>query len=316
MKCVFTFEPLEQLKTDLVASYPDVQFYFYENMTLAEQEMKSAEVIVTYGEDLVDEHIYQAEKLKWIMVTSAGLERMPLKAIKEKNILVTNARGIHKIPMAEFTLGIILSHAKGFQRLWENQKEAVWDKQTPLTEIHEQSLLIVGAGAIGQEIARLAKPFGMKIIGVNSRGNAIDHFDEMYTLETIQSILGSADYIVSILPSTEETIHFYQPTHFEGMKKSAVFINIGRGDVVQEEVLMTALNNQEISHAYLDVFAVEPLPKSHTFWKMSNVTVTPHISSTTMNYLPRALEIFRKNLHTYMNNDNEFINVIDPERGY
>ena len=150
------------LKTDLVGSFPDVQFCFYENVTLAEQEMKSAEVIVTYGEDLVDEHIYQAEKLKWIMVTSAGLERMPLKAIKEKNILVTNARGIHKIPMAEFTLGIILSHAKGFQRLWDNQKEAVWDKQTPLTEIHEQSLLIVGAGAIGQEIARLAKPFGMK----------------------------------------------------------------------------------------------------------------------------------------------------------
>ena len=109
---------------------------------------------------------------------------------------------------------------------------------------------------------------------------------------------------------------FLSASDFESMKKSAVFINIGRGDVVQEEVLMTALNHQEISHAYLDVFEVEPLPKSHPFWKMSNVNSTPHISSTTMNYLPRALEIFRKNLHTYMNNDHDFINVIDPERGY
>ncbi|MGE8207576.1 D-2-hydroxyacid dehydrogenase [Heyndrickxia sp. NPDC080065] len=316
MKIVFTFEPPFEMKADLNSSYPDIQFHYFQNAELAKEDMKNTEVIVTYGEDLDDEHIYQAEKLKWIMVTSAGLERMPFKAIKEKNILVTNARGIHKIPMAEFTIGLILDYAKSFQRLWKNNRSKVWDKSTPLNELHNKTMMIVGAGAIGQEIARLAKAFGMNVIGVNTSGGSLENFDKMVTLENISAVLDKADFIVSILPSTKKTIHYFKRSHFEQMKETAVFINIGRGDVVEEEILMDALKNKEIAHAYLDVFQVEPLPENHPFWSMENVSITPHISSTTKNYLPRALDIFRINLHTYTNNKERFINVIDLERGY
>jgi len=128
--------------------------------------------------------------------------------------------------------------------------------------------------------------------------------------------LPKADFIVSVLPSTKETKHFLEKNHFDLMKNSSVFINIGRGDLIQEDVLMAALQEGKIAHAYLDVFYTEPLAEDHPFWRMENVTVTPHISSLTKNYMPRSFEIFKQNLHTYIKKDADFINVIDMDRGY
>ena len=128
--------------------------------------------------------------------------------------------------------------------------------------------------------------------------------------------LPKADFIVSILPSTPKTRNVLTEDHFVAMKNSAVFINIGRGDLVNEDVLLQALNHNEIAHAFLDVFEKEPLVKDHPFWKMNNVTVTPHLSSVTKNYLPRSFEIFKYNLKTYLNHTGEYMNVIDLKKGY
>jgi phosphoglycerate dehydrogenase-like enzyme len=317
MITIFTFNPPDHLKNDLITCFPDVHFSFYPDIYHAEQSIPNAEVIVTYGEDLTDVHIQICKQLKWIMVTSAGLERMPLQAIKDKKILVTNARGIHKIPMAEFTIGFILQHAKQFSFMKKQQNDQIWSKSLLSTEeIAHQTIMIVGAGSIGSEIARLAKAFGMKVIGVNKSGKTLEYFDEMYLLNSMERGLETADFVVNILPSTPETKSFYQKQHFEMMKKSAAFINIGRGDVVEEKVLLTVLNENLINHAFLDVFEQEPLPKGHPFWSMENVTITPHISSNTNNYLPRSFEILKHNFYTYTNKQTNFLNVINLERGY
>ncbi|MBB2479492.1 D-2-hydroxyacid dehydrogenase [Bacillus sp. APMAM] len=316
MKTIFTFTPPAELIQDLTDSFPSEDFSFYPDIQHAEKELSNAEVLVTYGEDLTETHIQLADQLKWIMVTSAGLEKMPLQAIKEKGILVTNARGIHKIPMAEFTLGLMLQYAKQFRVMQKQQKEHVWKKGLPIFELSGQTILIVGAGAIGSEIARLAKAFGMKTIGVNSSGEKRDYFDEMQTLDSMYEELGASDFIVNILPSTSETKHFYQKHHFKSMKNTAVFINIGRGDAVKTEVLMEVLQEKMISHAILDVLEEEPLPEEHPIWSMDNVTITPHISSNTNLYLPRAFEILKHNYRTYTNKQEDFLNVIDVEKGY
>ncbi|MBS4175178.1 D-2-hydroxyacid dehydrogenase [Bacillus sp. FJAT-49736] len=316
MKTIFTFVPPEDLKYDLMESFPNVPFSFYSDIHNAEEELQNAEVIVTYGEDLTERHIEMAEQLKWIMVTSAGLEKMPLQAIKDRGILITNARGIHKIPMAEFTIGLMLQYAKQFPIMQEQQKEHLWKKGLPIIELSGQTVLIVGAGSIGSEIARLASAFGMKTIGVNKSGSKTNHFDEMLTLSSIEEGLINADFIINILPSTSATKHFYQKRHFERMKKSAVFINIGRGDAVKTELLMQVMQEELIEHAFLDVFEEEPLPSTHPFWHMNNVTITPHISSNTNLYLPRSFEILKHNLRTYINKQENFINVIDIEKGY
>lgn len=306
--------PAEDILNEMKREFPQVSFHFKKGI---EKELFSdAEIFITYGEDLTAELIEEAKQLKWIMVMSAGMEKMPFAACKKQGILVTNARGIHKIPMAEFTIGLMLQHVKQLQTLWTNEKNRIWERKLPMGELFGKTVLVLGAGAIGGEVARLAKAFNMKTLGVNRSGRSAEWVDRMFGMQNVEEALPEADFIVSVLPSTSETRNFFKPSHFVLMKKDAVFINIGRGDLVAEEVIINALQNRQIAHAYLDVFSAEPLVENHPFWKMENVTVTPHISSLTKNYLPRSFEIFKENLHTYMKNKTDFINLIDPNRGY
>ncbi len=316
MKVVSTFQPKEEFVTDLKESFPMVDFHFFKNVLEAEADLPHAEIIVTMGEDLTEQHIDSCKELKWIMVTSAGLEKMPFEAIRKKDILVTNAKGIHKVPMAEFTFGLMLQHAKQLQAVSKQEEEGIWNRRLPTSELFSSTLLILGAGAIGSEIARLAKAFHMNVYGVNSDGHPVKDFDKMYSLNTFEEQLPYADYIVAVLPSTEKTKYILRLEHFNQMKDTAVFINIGRGDLVKESVLFDAVSSNAIGHIYLDVFENEPLPKNHPFWQEKSITITPHLSSITKNYLPRAFTIFKNNLTSYLNNNEDFINVINAERGY
>lgn len=306
--------PAKELQDEIKEIFPELHFQFHKG--IKEELFLDAEVFVTYGEDLQEELVLKTDKLKWIMVMSAGLEKMPFEACKQKGILVTNARGIHKVPMAEFTIGMMLQHVKQMKTLLENEKEELWERKLPMGELYGKCLLILGIGAIGGEVARLAKAFQMKTIGVNRSGEDVQWADEIYTLKDFEKALPKADFIVSVLPSTEETKHLLEKRHFDLMKDTAVFINIGRGDLVKEDVLLQALKENTIAHAYLDVFYNEPLEKEHPFWSMGNVTVTPHISSLTRNYMPRSFEIFKHNLHTYIKKGADYINLIDMDRGY
>ncbi|MGD6966160.1 D-2-hydroxyacid dehydrogenase [Rossellomorea vietnamensis] len=316
MKVLYTFHPPEKLKKEIETEYPGCRFEYFESMQKASDFLPEAEVIVTFGEDMTDEHIKKAGKLRWIMVMSAGLELMPLKLIKEKGILVTNVKGIHAIPMAEFALGSMLQHAKQFPRIRKDISQGLWEREAPSSELFGKTLLILGAGAIGSEIARLGKAFRMKVMGINTSGSKKAYFDEMHPLKEVKSILGTADYVIAVLPSTMETRHLLKKEHFQCMKKSSVFINIGRGDLFESSTLIDALQNNELAHAYLDVFEREPLERDHPFWRMDKVTITPHLSSRTEYYLPRSFDIFKKNMTAYMNNENNYINKIHVERGY
>jgi phosphoglycerate dehydrogenase-like enzyme len=314
MKIYSSILPAEALQEGVKKEFPQVSFEFHKGIN--EELFLDAEIFLTYGEDLTEELIYKADKLKWIMVMSAGLDRMPFEACKKRGILVTNVRGIHKIPMAEFTIGMMLQHVKQMRSLWTNEQSKEWERKLPMGELYGKTLLILGIGAIGGEVARLAKAFNMKTIGVNRSGREAEWADEIYTMGNYREALPEADFIVSVMPSTNETKHFLDASDFEIMKDAAVFINIGRGDLVKDEVLLAALQEKKIAHAYLDVFYEEPLKESHPFWMMENVTVTPHISSLTKNYLPRSFEIFKHNLHTYIKKGSDYLNVIDMDRGY
>jgi phosphoglycerate dehydrogenase-like enzyme len=316
MKVVSSLLPNPSIQERIQANFPQVEFEFYKGMENASESFEEAEVFITFGDDLTGENVRNSKKLKWVMVMSAGVENMPLDICQEKGILVTNARGVHKIPMAEYTIGMMLQYVKQTRTLWQSEAEEVWDRRIPMNELGGKTILILGVGAIGSEIARLAKAFRMNTIGVNRSGVPVENVDELYKFEDISRVLPKADFIVSVLPSTPGTVNLLTFTHFTLMKETAVFINIGRGDLVKEETLLRVLDQKMIAHAVLDVFETEPLPKGHPFWKMENVTVSPHISSITKNYLPRSFEIFEKNLHTYIKKGDKYINEIDLVRGY
>lgn len=317
MTVLFTLKVSEKDEQRLTEDYPMLEFIFCSNMDEAEKYIEQAEVIVTYGNDLDNTLIERATRLKWVSVLSAGLDDLPFQALEKKGVIVTNVRGIHKVPMAEYAISMLLQVYRYEKTLMKMQQQQGWGRSSvkPL-EISGKTMLIGGTGAIGQEVARLAKAFNMKTIGVSRSGQAKDYFDVNIKTPDMVSRLYEADFIVSVLPSTQETKYLFKMEHFKAMKDEAVFLNMGRGDVVKSDVILEALQSKEIMHAVLDVFEEEPLPKEHPLWQADNITITPHLSGISPQYLPRALEIFEKNLNVYTEKGNAYINKIDMARGY
>ena len=241
---------------------------------------------------------------------------MPLAAIAEKGIVISNVRGIHKTPMAESALAHILSLGRALPSLAEQQRRKEWNTRVRQTELRGSTAMILGPGAIGSEIGRLLQAFGVRTIGCNHSGNQAEHMNETIQFDSLTSKLPEADIVISVLPSTGKTKGMLKEAHFKAMKKTAIFMNFGRGDLVKETVLVEALKNEEIGHAVLDVFEIEPLPADSELWSLSNVTISPHVSSHSGKYIERALEFFTENLEKWQNGNTNLVNLIDPKKGY
>lgn len=315
MKVYFTFDSRPDLQKQLVNEFPEVEFAFRNG--IYDEDLETAEVIVTYGEDLIDEHIAKAQQLKWIFVASAGVEKMPKEAIAERNLLVSNVRGIHKKPMTESILAHILSIKRVLPTIYNNQRNKIWDKRGGRpTELNGSTALIIGPGAIGGEIGRLLQAFEVYTIGCNRSGKPADYMNETYRIDELKEHLPKADIVISVLPSTEETEHLIQYEHFQSMRENAIFMNFGRGNLVELDVLIRAMEEKQIQHAVLDVFEEEPLPLESKLWDLDNVTISPHCSSHSSRYLERSLEIFKPSLKKYLNGDTDIENKMNILRGY
>ncbi|WP_339229103.1 D-2-hydroxyacid dehydrogenase [Oceanobacillus sp. FSL K6-2867] len=313
---LFSAKISDKHQEKLKQKYSNQRFLFSESDEMTKEYLAEAEVLVTYGSDVNEQTIQYAPNLKWIMVLSAGVDELPAKLIREKEILVTNARGIHKTQMAEYAISMLLQVYRQEKILIENEQAHLWDKSVKVKEITGRTIVIAGTGAIGQEVARLAKAFQMKTIGVSRRGKNTAYFDENVTNDKLKDVLAEADFLVSVLPRTKETSGFFTDDHFNAMPNHGVFLNMGRGDAVSSKVILRAVHENEIAHAVLDVSEQEPLPKDHPFWSEDKVTITPHISGLSPHYVTRALEIFTKNLEQYLNGGDDYTNKIDLSRGY
>lgn len=314
MRIYFTFEPRPDLRKPLVEEFPQCDFVF-ENR-LSTDELQKADVLVTYGEDLNDANIQYATKLKWIFVASAGVEKMPAQAIMDRDILVSNVRGIHKTPMAESILAHILAIKRALPWMYEQQKKSEWSKKGKQTELRDSTALILGPGAIGSEVGRLLQAFGVTTIGCNRSGNAAPYMDEMVNFAKLTEALPKADIVLSVLPKTPDTTHLLKDEHFNAMKNDAIFMNFGRGNLVDEKVLIRAIEAGEIGYAVLDVFEEEPLSANNPLWSYSNVIVSPHVSSHSSRYVERSLAIFKPSLTKWLDGDTALENVMDLSRGY
>ncbi|MFS0690282.1 D-2-hydroxyacid dehydrogenase [Sporosarcina sp. 179-K 8C2 HS] len=314
MNVLFTFKIKDDQMKQLESDYPGIEFCF--NRKIDEGPIDEFEIIVTYGEDITTKVLDRAKSLKWLMVASAGVEKMPLAEIAEKGIVISNVRGIHKTPMAETALAHILALGRALPKLAEQQKQKEWNAKVRQTELRGSTALILGPGAIGSEIGRLLQAFGVRTIGCNHSGNPAPFMDETIQFGGLISSLPEADIVISVLPSTEKTKGLLTDNHFKAMKETAVFMNFGRGDLVKESILVEALKNGAIGHAVLDVFEKEPLPAESDLWSLPNVTISPHVSSHSGKYIERALEFFTANLEKWQSGDKNLTNLIDPEKGY
>jgi len=316
MHILFSTVPSQRRRQTLIDQYPHHTITFVNTFEEAGDILAKAQVIVTYGEDLTDTIIEEATSLQWVMVISAGIDQLPSEALSKRDILVTNARGIHPIPMSEYAISMLLQVKRQEAKMLENAKEKIWDRSVKINEISNSTMVVLGAGAIGQEVARLAQAFRMKTYGVARTAREIEHFDHVVSFDNIQEVLSQADFVVAVLPSTPETKYLLTKKHFEQMKNDAIFLNMGRGDVVSSEGMMGGLDAGEIAHAVLDVVEEEPLPSEHPLWETEGVTITPHSSGISPHYLTRAFDIFTYNLDQFEAGEQNFKNVVDHSRGY
>jgi phosphoglycerate dehydrogenase-like enzyme len=300
----------------LQAQLGQLDISVYSSIEEAEAELAETEILLTYGEDLNVEILQKCAKLQWIMVVSAGLERLPWDALRQQRVLVTNVRGIHRGPMSEYTMGVILQLARCSQELFTLQQQKKWDRTIRVEEIQGKTLGVLGAGSIGQEIARKAKVFGMKTLGLNRSGRRVEHFDQIHPTTELNQLLGVCDYLVVVLPLTGETKLLLGAAEFGRMKESSYLINISRGEVVDEQALIAAIRDKRIAGAVLDVFCQEPLPVDSPLWDLDGVIITPHLSSRSPLYMERAMEIFAHNLTVFLQGYGEMRNIIDLSKGY
>lgn len=314
MEILFTFKIRAHQEADLLRRFPTYTFHF--SATSNCEEVESADVIVTYGGNIDLPLLHRAQSLKWIMVASAGVDKMPLGEIAKRNVVVTNVRGIHKTPMAESVIAHILAIKRSIPEIYALQETKEWGSKFFSTELRGSTALILGTGAIGSEIGRLLQAFGVRTIGCNTSGRVTEFIDEGVVFDQLMEKLPEADFVISILPSTQETRGLLTVDHFHAMKKTAVFMNFGRGDLFDEEILIDVLKNEVISHAVLDVFKTEPLPEDSVLWKLSNCTVSPHISSKSGMYIERSLEIFEENLLKWSEGETNLVNIVNPIQGY
>ena len=291
--------PLSQDLIDLVKRETGENIFTYKDEKEAMSHLPEAEILLSFG-DTDAQMLEQCKNLKWLYTFSAGVDRLPFDALKKKNILVSNASGIHARPMSEYVMSMILHFHHGIQACTRAQAEHKWaapDFVKP--HLSEQTLCVVGAGSIGQALGKLAKFFGMQVIGVKRTAQPLEYFDEVVATDGLNEALKKADYVAVITPLTEETYHLIDKEQFAAMKDSAVIVNISRGDTINEVAMIEALEKKQIAGAGLDVFHTEPLPKDSPLWDRENVVVTPHFSGHLPDYTTDALRLFIDNLRAY-----------------
>ena len=309
---VSTIKLPEKMVSRVKELLPEAEYEYISSKEISAEERGRAEIFITYGTDMAESHVEEFKNLKWIMVMSAGLEMMPLD--KLDGVLITNATGIHKIQMTEYTIGLILSYYKDFNQLYEDQKAGYWRENAFTTELYDKQVHILGTGSIGSHLAQILSAFGVNTVGYNTNGRAVEGFDRSHPLDDLMNHIGEADILINILPSTEATTGLLTKDHFHKMKDDSVFVNIGRGDIVPDEVLFEVLEEKIIGHLILDVFNKEPLESESPFYKYDNITITPHASSKTSGYIERAFDIFEHNLK-HMEDTGKMENVIDINKG-
>ncbi|MCC5890010.1 MAG: hydroxyacid dehydrogenase [Alkalibacterium sp.] len=254
--------------------------------------------------------------VKWIQLTSAGVDYMDLALLNKHNVTLTNASGIHSYAISESIFGMLLSHTRGIGYSIKKQMKSEWDEIDEAFEMNQRTMAIVGAGEIGRQTGKLAKAFGMKTIGVNRSGKPVDFMDEQFTQAQLAEALADADVVVNILPLTDETRNLFDLDLFKKMKQSAIFINVGRGSTVVTDDLLEALDEGNIAFAALDVVHQEPLPTDHPIYQRDDVLLTPHISGTLEDYSESAYRLFEENFKDYAENKPVSKNVVDYQSGY
>ena len=296
-----------------------------------------AEVYFGYG--IPAELLEAGPGLEWVHSGAAGVGSSLTPTMLESTVVFTNSAGVHAPPMAETVLAMLLHFGRGLDFALDAQRRSEWTKEpyyaggAPLTELSDSTVGIVGFGGIGRDVARRVASLGARVIAAKRRpprpgeanlapvagGGVLGSRIEIVWGESgLDAVYRESDAIVVAAPDTPETRGMVNADAFERMKEGAVFINVARGGLVDEEALVRTLSEGRIRGAGLDVFSKEPLPSDHPLWGLPNVVLTPHVSAVTRGFWRREADLILRNLDRYLTGAplEEWQNVVDKRAGY
>jgi phosphoglycerate dehydrogenase-like enzyme len=314
-RALINFELPNPYLRRLEENYPRVEWNRCTDRAELLELLKETEILLIFlrgDREMLD----AAPRLQWIQAISAGVDYLPLDEIGRRGIRVTNGRGIHAIHMAEYAIAAMINLARGFHLMFRNQVRKKWERAIPQQEIYGATVGILGLGAIGREIAAKAACMGMRVIGVKRTPAPLENVEAVYGPEKMTLVFQQSDYIVNLLPRTPATEKMIDRHCFDVMKPTAGFINIGRGQTVNEADLVEALRSKKIKALVSDVYETEPLPADSPLWDLDNVILTPHICGVSPQYMARAMEIIEHNLEVYFSGRGKMINTVDIAAGY
>ncbi|MGD8319945.1 MAG: D-2-hydroxyacid dehydrogenase [Gemmatimonadota bacterium] len=285
------------------------------------EHLGRAEVLFDFDRTHLDDLPELAPGVRWIQATSAGIGQLVHRlgyARRMPHTVFTTASGVHARPLAEFALMAMLMHVRRTLHVTRAQRSHTWERFAG-TDLEGRTVVVLGMGAIGTEVARRARAFGMRVVGVKRRPKGADpatlSVDELHGPDALGDLLPRADFLVLVAPHTDETEGMVGARELAALPAGAVLVNIGRGALVDEPTLVEHLRSGHLGGAYLDVFAEEPLPPDSPLWDMPDVLVSPHSASTSDRENARITDLFCDNLRRFLDG-RPLRNVLDPRRLY
>lgn len=293
-----------------------------ENMGLIKSAAMGCEVFsgtetVPGAEIIVGQPPENLSGVKLLQSTNAGVEKL-LSVIPE-DVIITNVTGAFGGVISEYIIGGVLALSRKLFQYREQQRRHIWQEIPQENLLYGRNTLILGCGDIGTSTAEKLHTFGMNVTGIRRSPVPTHGFDRVFGMDMLEELLPETDLLICCLPHTPETAGLLSEKQIALLKRGALLVNVGRGSLINETALITALKNGNISGAVLDVFAQEPLPESSPLWDMKNVMVTPHISGPSFGHFPeverRIAEICADNISRYISG-KQLVNVIDRSSGY
>ncbi|ABR49810.1 D-isomer specific 2-hydroxyacid dehydrogenase, NAD-binding [Alkaliphilus metalliredigens QYMF] len=313
MKALFTYDYGQEKMDSIRALGYELLVVDEKNVTYSE-EMQDVEVLVCYN-PFRSLDIKKMRDLKWIQLSSIGIDQAPVDVIKEQGMILTNNKGGYSIPMGEWVVLKILEIYKQTHQLYEQQQLKTWKMRTGLLELYGKKVAFIGTGSIAVESAKRLRGFEAKVIGVNTEGTEAPYFEQCYPVRELEEVLKISDVVVLTIPYTKETHHLINEVRLKEMKKDAVLINVSRGSIIDEKALIKHMQEGNLLGVALDVFEEEPLWEESPLWKLDNVIVTPHNSWISEMRNERRFSLIYENLKRY-SEENELVNVLNLAKGY
>lgn len=292
--------------TALIQKYPNLTFETDKSLAY------DAEVIIAMPSHVKPEILDSFHSVKWIQLLTAGFNTINIDDIKSRGIVLTYAKDVFSIQIAEDVFSKILYFNRNLQTFHDQQRINLWKYKAAHHEIYGSTVGIVGTGSIGTEVAKRMKSFGARVIGHKRSVAILPEYDQiLYGKEGLDQLLAQSDYVIISCPLSKETYHLIGAKELGLMKKTALIINVARGEIIDQEALIKALNTNQIRGAGLDVTTPEPLPPSSELWRCQNVLITPHNASSSPFVQRRLMDEVDTALYRYIHH-LPYDNLVKP----